>query len=179
MPKILEYSNSSNLEESITLSSSPKDWCWNPYAIYESNKINNLIIAGDYSTPNIIQYGIFDNKIDIKNLKSAISIHLKNGKQFDLPKDLAIIENISTIPNERKKGYAKILYTHILNTHNIIMSDEKIFTDKDKISKTLGIWVNFLPTIGKVSNFDMTTKQKTQFEINNSKNIRFLAERNS
>lgn len=177
MPKILEYSNSSSLEENITLLSSPKDWNWNTYCLYESNRINDLIIAGDYSTPNIIQYGVFIKNVDISNLMSAICIHVKQGKQFDFSSNFAIIENISTTPNSRKKGFAKILYTHILNKHKIILSDEKIFTDKNKISKTLGIWTNFLPTIAKVNNFNMITKQKSEFKMDQSESVRFMAER--
>ena len=177
MPKILEYSNSSSLEESITLLSSPKDWCWNPYTLFESNRIGDLIIAGDYNTPNVIQYGLFSKKMNVDNLKSAITISTHNRKDFDFESDFVIIDNLSTIPEERKKGYAKILYKHILNKHKTIMSDSKLFTDKNKISKSLGIWMNYLPTIAKISNFNLTTNMKSEFKLNNSENIRFLAER--
>lgn len=178
MPKILNYSENSDYESVTTLLSNPIDWAWNSGTIYTVDKKDDFYIMGDFNDPITIQYGIFKKENDINSLMSAICIKLVDGKSLNLSSNIIpIIENISTGEQFRKKGYAKVLYKFILYKYNTLLSDSKIFTDKDKISKTLGIWINYLPTISKVSNFNLQTKQKTEFKLNNSETIRFISER--
>lgn len=178
MPKIINYSSILNEEQKYSLYSNPIDWNWNSYTLYDVKTINKYVIAGDFNDPKYIQYGIFKNSSDLNSCVSAIAITIEPGLNYNLNiNTVAIINNVTTIESERKNGLATILYDYILNTHKCIISDNKLFTDKNKINKSLGIWSNYLSKISKVSNFNIKTKEYSKFDIisGNDENIKFVA----
>lgn len=178
MPKLLDYSNDSNIESNITLSADPIDWGWNQSTLYPVKTINGYVIVGDFNDPAHIQYGIFNKNMNIDSVVCGMSVDVVAGKEFNLPvKEAAVIENVATKTSERGKGFAKILYEYILDKYNVIFSDIKLFADKIKNVGSINIWTNFLPKISSVFNYNIKTKTYSQFDTNlgNSEDVRYVA----
>ena len=184
MPKISYYdSNTSNDSSLYTRSTDPRTWAWN-YPV-EIKKTGDLILGADAQIDNgFAKYGIFlndkNNKfLNEKNVLSAIEIQEMPGAAFGIPdiKKVAVIHNVTTIPEARSKGLARILYEFILDKYQVVFSDTELFSDKDKDNKTVSIWKNFLPKLGTVLNYDSNSKTYSEFDPvqgTKSENIRFV-----
>lgn len=180
MPKISNYKD---LTSNITKNSDPKTWGWD-YPIKIKN-IGQYVLGVNTSPDNKgdIIYGIFkpsDKKtiLDIKDLISALEIREIPGVMIAIPeiKKVAVEKFVATDPEYRGKGLARLLYDYVLDTYEVILGDEELFTDPGKESKSLSIWTKYLFNKGKVLNFNTKTKEYTEFNTDsgNNENIRFV-----
>lgn len=166
MPKIIYYDSSKDFEVQSTILSSPKEWFWNNSYMYRLFQNSEYEIFGDFSNNDNIQYGLY------------IDGQVVSGITFNLKNNIPIIENVTTDKKFRNKGYAKVLYSFILNKYGILISDSKVFTSSiNKIDKSLGIWVNYLSSLAILKNFNIISKTISDFNHlkGNTEVIRFVA----
>jgi soluble lytic murein transglycosylase-like protein len=175
MPKIINY-NELNDESIATQLANPQLWGWNTATMHPVKEINGYRIIGDFNEPNHTLYGIFKNNSN--QVLSAIDINIEPGSDYNIPlKNVAVVEMVATIEAERSKGFARLLYEYVIDKFKVLISNTKVFTSGNNISKTLGIWKNYIPTIATVFNYDTKTKSYSDLDINagNDESIRFVA----
>lgn len=179
MPKIITIPSNKVLiegkEQNFVEESDPKTWSLNyPVGL---KKINNLHFAVDHEG-TFAKYGLFkSSKLLSEEFVSGMEVTLLNGKEIGIEsiKEVPMVEMISTTKEERNKGYAKLLYEAVISRHKILISDKELYTDEGKINRTLGIWSNHFPTLGKVFNINIKTKEIMPFDTTDSnEDVRFL-----
>lgn len=184
MPKLNYYDDKASNDASMyTRSTDPRTWAWN-YPV-ELKSLGDQVIGADAQVEDgFVKIGIFNKEknarfLNEKNVLSAIEIQEMPGAMFGLPdvKKVAVIHNVTTIPEQRGKGWARILYEFVLNKYKVLFSDTEIFTDKGKENKTLSIWKNYLPKLGTVLNWNNLNHTYGEFdpvEGTKSEDVRFV-----
>jgi hypothetical protein len=168
MPKInIVNKEQMNEETSFVQNSDPKTWAWT----YPANlkQIKDLHFACDYNhSDGVIKYGLFKDK----KLTNPVS-----GMELEVIHGMPVIQMVSTVESERRKGYASLIYENALNRHSVLISGDELYTDENETNRSLGMWVNYLPTIGVVGNYNIDTNEISKFNLKEAydkKNIRFI-----
>jgi hypothetical protein len=185
MPKVSYYDDSASNDAKIyTDSTDPRTWHWgHPVKIKSIDSTHTLGVDADVQDGHV-KYGIFTNTenskfLDEENVVSAVEIQEMPGAAFDVPdiNKVAVMQNVTTIPEERNKGWAKILYQFLIDKYKVLFSDTELFSDKNTENKTVSIWKNFLPKLGTVLNWNAKTHTYKEFdpvEGLKSEDIRFV-----
>jgi GH24 family phage-related lysozyme (muramidase) len=184
MPKINVIPKDKTLLENTSDShveyADPSTWHWSyPVGL---KMVGEFHFATDYqlvegSDKKDVLYGLFSDK-KLTQPICAMHVVLHDGATFGLPvKEVPVVEMVVTKEDQRGKGYGKLLYEAVLSRHNVIISDENLYTDAGKINKSLGIWLNHLTKVGDVVNLNIETKKVSSFdfkEATKSTGMRFM-----
>jgi hypothetical protein len=77
--------------------------------------------------------------------------------------------NVITKKEFRRKGYAKQLYSFVLNNHKVIVSDSIVYKNSQEI------WDSFISTIAERFNYDKEANKFSEYNPINDENIVYVA----
>lgn len=131
---------------------------WDPEHFINNNQSSSYIIwqKDDLRIEVVSEYGshLIYKLYKDDDLVSAMDI-LNDSKEFDKP--VAQIKGVATKEKYRGKGYAKLLYKIVLDSHSILASDYEIYEN------AWNIWKKYLPNIAYVYTYDADKREFYEF----------------
>jgi hypothetical protein len=138
---------------------------------YEIPTMEDEYTKGDISIKSIndgdeIRYGLFVKQ----NLASVIDLISFELDGVD-PKKFRPYQVVNVITKKefRRKGYAKQLYSFVLNNHKVIVSDSIVYKNSQEI------WDSFISTIAERFNYDKEANKFSEYNPINDENIVYVA----